>query len=64
MFPFSTFISVRAAHLENVPKPMFLTELGIVILVRAKQSAKAHPPISVTELGIVRFSRAEQLKYL
>ena len=32
---------------------MFLTELGMVTLVKPLQFLKAHTPILVTELGIV-----------
>ena len=54
-FPVSTIIDVRPLQSENALPAMFLTELGMVMLVSPVQPENAHFSILVTELGMVMF---------
>ena len=49
---FGIFIEVRPV-LVKAPRPMYVTELGIVIELKALQRQKTKSPMHVTELGIV-----------
>ena len=51
--PLYTFMLVKPLQPLNAPRPISVTELGMVTLVRPLQSRNAFTPIEVTELGMV-----------
>lgn len=60
--PFTPFISVRALQFKNVPSPIAVTLLGIVILVKLMHPKNAIVPILVTLFGITILTRLIQPK--
>ena len=53
VFPLSTLISVNFSQSENGFPSIFVTELGMVTVVRPLQALNAASSILTTELGIV-----------
>lgn len=54
----------KPQHLSNAPRPIDVTELGIVTDERLEQPRNAKFPIEVTDFPIVTDARPVQCQYL